>query len=57
MKKTFTAATLVLALGALTGTLIGGCADHARPATSAENQVAPAPPSAPLSAKDGGGGW
>ncbi len=57
MKKTLTAAIAVLSLGALTSASIAGCADHLRPATTAENQAAPAPPPAPLFAKDGGGGW
>jgi hypothetical protein len=57
MKKTLAAAIVVLVLAAVTGASITGCADHMRPVTTAENQAAPAPPSAPLFAKDGGGGW
>jgi hypothetical protein len=57
MKKTLTAAIAVLALAAVAGVSIIGCADHMRPVTTAENQAAPAPPPAPLFAKDGGGGW
>ena len=52
----------VLALGAFLAALGAGCADAARPANSAQNQVSAAPSAetvtpAAASNKDGGGGW
>ena len=60
--KRLTAASISLALGALTGALLVGCADSPKPANSAQNQSGASSgdtqssPGAAASAKDGGGG-